>query len=338
MKKIALFCGAVLVAASMLFVACGKDKEATVNKFFKVDNATLVSEDMPEATSNQTITVSMNQNAIPGGSSYVSVVSEVPARKILVGMKNQVGYYELVPSNNRGNEYSFVLLVEQNIALGEDQTAFNVQVAIEDENGDISQIWETDVELMVVGTGALQISLSFDNAKDVDLHLIEPEFNDEYGEPVSFYDRHIYYGAQMGYYTGGVLDLDSNAGCSIDNVNNENITYNDSTAWVAPGTYKVYVDLWENCALDPDHPEIKDLPTNYVVTVFYGGALIASRSGIFDKDAPSTFNPIDEEYVAEHTPFLTFTIAGEAKNAPKTFGRAEMSEIAIEKEANSVHK
>ena len=30
MKKLALFCGAILVTASLLFVACGKDKEATI--------------------------------------------------------------------------------------------------------------------------------------------------------------------------------------------------------------------------------------------------------------------------------------------------------------------
>lgn len=330
MKKIALFCGAVLVAASMLFVACGKDKEATINKFFKVENATLVVDNMPEANSNQTIEVSMNENAIPGGPSYVSINSEVPARKILVGMREQVGYYELTPSNNRGNEYSFVLLVDQNIALSEGQTTFNVQVAIEDENGNISQIWETNVNLMVVGTGALQVSLSFDNAKDVDLHLIEPEY--VYGEDYSadFYDRHIYYSHVLSV-AGGLLDLDSNAGCSIDNVNNENITYNDSTAFIPAGTYKVYVDLWENC-------EPQETPTNYVVTVFYGGTLIASRSGIFDVDAPSTFNPIDEGYVAQVEPFLTFTIPGNSQKCTKPFSPAPVTESAMEKEANSVHK
>ncbi len=330
MKKIALFCGAVLVAASMLFVACGKDKEATINKFFKVENATLVADNMPEANSNQTIEVSMNENAIPGGSSYVSIVSDVPARKVLVGMKGQRGYYEVTPSSNRGNNYSFVLLVNQDIALGEDENTFNVQVAIEDENGNISQIWETNVTLTVVGTGALQVSLSFDNAKDVDLHLIEPEYNDEYGEPVSFYNRHIYYSNTWASYSNGELDLDSNPGCSLDYVNNENITYNDSTAYVAAGTYKIYVDLYENC--DPT------IATNYVVTVFYGGALIASKSGIFEVDAESTFNPIDEEYVAQNEPFLTFNIAGVSKNAPKNFGRAPQTESAIEKEANAVHK
>jgi hypothetical protein len=164
----------------------------------------------------------------------------------------------------------------------------------------------------------------------VDLHLIEPEYNDEYGEPVSFYNRHIYYSNTWASYSNGELDLDSNPGCSLDYVNNENITYNDSTAYVAAGTYKIYVDLYENC--DPT------IATNYVVTVFYGGALIASKSGIFEVDAESTFNPIDEEYVAQNEPFLTFNIAGVSKNAPKNFGRAPQTESAIEKEANAVHK
>lgn len=329
MKKITLICGAVLVAATMLFVACGKDKEATIVKFFNVENATLVSEEMPEATSDQTIEVSMNGTAIPGGSSYVSIASEVPARKILVGMKGQTGYYELLPSAIRGNEYSFVLMVAQNITLGEEETTFNVQVAIVDENDEISQIWETNVNLMVVGTGTLQVSLSFDNAKDVDLHLIEPEYNYEDGYPVDFYGRHIYYGHIMSY-AGGELDLDSNAGCSIDNVNNENITYSGEDVFVAPGTYKVYVDLFKNC--DPT------IATNYVVTVFYGGNLIASRSGRFEVDAESTFNPIDEEYVAEHEPFLTFRIADKGQKMVKPFSPAPMTESAMEKEAEAVHK
>ena len=326
MKKIALFCGAMLVAASLLFVACGKDKVSTINKYFKVEGATEVADDMPEATTDEVITVAMNETAIPGGSSYITIGSEVPARKILVGMKDQVGYYEVPVSSNRGYNYSFVMLVDQNISLG-DENAFTVQVAIVDENDGISQIWESAVNLKVVGTGALQVSLSFDNAKDVDLHLIEPEYLNDYEEPASFWDRHIYYGNTYGYYTGCHLDLDSNAGCSIDNINNENITYNDSTAFIPAGTYKVYVDLFENC--DPS------IPTNYVVTVFYGGTLIASRSGIYDAGAESTFNPIDADYVANNEPFLTFNIGGTAKQATRTFGHAELSESAMEKDAIS---
>jgi hypothetical protein len=326
MKKITLFCGAVLIATTLLFVACGKDKEATISKFFNVENATLVSEDMPEATSDQTIDVAMNKNVIPGGSSFVTLTSENVAKKILVGMKDQVGYYELVPESDRDNEYSFVLMVDQNIALGEEENSFTVQVAIVDENNDISQIWESIVELKEVGTGALQVSLSFDNAKDVDLHLIEPEYMTEYGETADFWLRHIYFGNHVSY-NGGELDLDSNPGCSLDYINNENITYNDSTAYVAPGTYKVYVDLFENC--DPE------VATNYVVTVFYGGVLLASRSGIFEVGAESTYNPINADYVDQNDPFLTFTIGNQGQRRVKAFEPASMTESAIEKMAVS---
>lgn len=330
MKKITLFFGAILVTATLLFVACGKDKEkdATINKFFRVENATLVSEQMPDANSDDVISVTMNQNVIPGGSSYVSVKSDDAARKILIGMKGQTGYYELTPST-KDHWYSFVLLVEQNITLDEGQTFFTVQVAIQEEDGDISQIWETNVNLMTVGTGALQVSLSFNNAKDVDLHLIEPEYTDADGDDVSFYSRHIYYGHEVAL-SGGELDLDSNPGCSIDNINNENITYSEDNAYVPAGTYKVYVDLYDNCD--------ESIATNYVVTVFYGGNLIASRSGIFEVGAEGTYNPISEDYVEEVEPFLTFTIGNKGQKCEKNFAPVELSETAKEKEANAAHK
>ncbi len=330
MKKVLFLFGGLLVLATLVFVGCEKDNEVnpTINKFFSVENATLIKKNMPEPTSTNEIEVSMNGNVIPGGSSIVSLETEKAAKKILIGMKDQAGYYEMLPTA-RGM-YSFVVLVNQDINLGEDADGFTIQVAIEDEDGAISKIWESEVALIVVGTGALQVSLSFDNAKDVDLHLIEPEFNDPEGNPVSFGERHIYYGNKWGDYSGGELDLDSNPGCSIDNVNNENITYSEEDSYIPSGTYKVYVDLYENC--DPS------VATNYVVTVFYGGALIASKSGIFEPGAPSTFNPIEPEYVADHAPFLTFNIANNGQKCVKSYGSAPMSETAIEKEANAAHK
>jgi hypothetical protein len=334
MKKFTLILSSILLVASLVFVGCKKDKEeqeetptqeTTIGNFFVVEGATLIGSAMPAATSQETIDVTMNGNVIPGGSSYVSLISESAAKKILVGLKDQIGYFEIIPENQRDYEYSFVLQINQNISLPDGHDAFEVQVAIVDEAGQISQIWETSVSLLAVGTGALQVSLSFDNAKDVDLHLIEPEYLDEEGYEASFYSRHIYYGNRMSA-NGGELDLDSNPGCYLDYINNENITYNDSAAYVAPGTYKVYVDLFENC--DPT------VSTNYVVTVSFGGTLIASKAGIFQVDAPSTFNPISEEYVANNEPFLTFNIGNRGQKRVKTFEPAPLTPSAIEKMAN----
>lgn len=313
MKKVLLFCGGLLVAATLLFVSCKKDKEVTptVNKFFSVENGTLISKNMPEATLDEQIAVVMNEAVISGGSSIVRVSSDRVAKKILVGMKDQDGYYEVAPST-RG-DYAFLMMINQDITLEEGENGFTVQVAIQDENGDITQIWESEIELIAVGTGNLQVSLSFDNAKDVDLILVEPN------------------GEKIGYFNeisdnGGELDLDSNAGCWIDNVNNENITYSDS-AYVEPGLYQVYVDLYENC--DPT------IATNFVVTVLYQGAPIAVTSGTnpfsgtYPVDAPSNYTQLDNL-----EPVITFEIPDNGQKRVKTFDPKPLSETAKQKMAN----
>lgn len=323
MKKRVLYFGGLLLVATMLLVGCFKTKTVTVSNYFSVQNGTLVEAAMPEATSTNEPQVSMNSNVIAGGSSVVSVSSLTGIKKILVGVEDEYGYYEVVPSRNSG---VFTIIINQDIDLGE-KTTFPIAIAVVDSNGDISRIWVTEITLIEVGTGALQVSLSFDNAKDVDLHLIEPEYNDEYGDPVAFYNRHIYYGDKTSA-NGGVLDLDSNPSCSIDGINNENITYDEIEATVVAGTYKVYVDLYENCDAN--------VATNYVVTVFYGGRMIASRSGIFEVGAQSTYNPISQSYVEENEPFLTFTI-GQGHKGTGNFVPAPMTQSAIEKEANAMH-
>lgn len=313
MKKVLLFCGGLLVAATLIFVSCKKDKVTpTVNNYFSVENAVLIEKNMPEPTMEEQIAVVMNGNVISGGTSLVRINSERVAKKILVGMKDQDGYYELTPST-RG-EYTFLMLVNQNITLEEGENGFSIQVAIEDENGDISQIWENTVTLIAVGTGNLQVSLSFDNAKDVDLILVEPN-----GEKIGYFNEIS--------ENGGELDLDSNAGCWIDNVNNENITYGDS-AYVEPGLYKVYVDLYENC--DPT------IATNFVVTVLYQGAPIAVTSGsnpfsgTYPVDAPSNFTDLDNI-----EPVITFEIPGTGQKRMKSFAPVPMSETAKAKWTNS---
>ena len=122
---------------------------------------------------------------------------------------------------------------------------------------------------------------------------------------------------------GGRLDLDSNAGCAIDNINNENITYGDE-AYVEPGRYEVYVDLYSNC-----NPEVA---TNFVVTALYQGVAIATASGTnpfsgtFPINAPSNFTNL-----SNLEPVMTFVIPDNGQKRVKTFDPAPMSETAKEK-------
>ena len=66
----------------------------------------------------------------------------------------------------------------------------------------------------------------------------------------------------------GFLDLDSNAGCALDRINNENITY---PTVVRDGIYTIAVDLYEKCAVS--RPGAK-----YAVTVSYDGKSVSLSS------------------------------------------------------------
>jgi hypothetical protein len=80
--------------------------------------------------------------------------------------------------------------------------------------------------------------------------------------------REIYYGSDYSS-NGGVLDLDSNPGCSIDGVQNENITYSEESS-VEAGVYIVRVDLYDGCDVAAQ--------TNYIVTARLNGELIAQQA------------------------------------------------------------
>ena len=60
--------------------------------------------------------------------------------------------------------------------------------------------------------------------------------------------------------SGGILDLDSNANCTIDGVRNENITWPEGSA--PSGVYTVRVNYYKSCGV---------AATNYIVSVNNGG-------------------------------------------------------------------
>lgn len=67
-----------------------------------------------------------------------------------------------------------------------------------------------------------------------------------------------------------MLDLDSNPACFLDNINNENITYEDGTP--PSGEYTVVVDYFSDCGVATE--------TNFVVTVRANGT-IRTIPGVF---------------------------------------------------------
>ncbi len=83
-----------------------------------------------------------------------------------------------------------------------------------------------------VGSGDVQVGASWNTATDVDLHVVDPSGNE------------TYYGNSPSA-TGGTLDLDSNPGCNIDNVNAENIYWPAGTS--PSGEYRAFVRMYDSC-------------------------------------------------------------------------------------------
>lgn len=100
---------------------------------------------------------------------------------------------------------------------------------------------------------------------------------------------------------GGGLDHDSNPGCLIDSLNNENIVI--KADFLTPGTYKVLINMYSNCS--PLENE-----TNWTVIARLADKLITPVtganpcSGKFEADAPSNSG----DNVEHMTLAMTFTL------------------------------
>ncbi len=96
-------------------------------------------------------------------------------------------------------------------------------------------------------SGPVQITLRFPRAEDLDLHVREPLPDGGQCE-IFFGDKGPVPDAGSVSSCGAIgwLDLDSNAACSIDNVNIENVIY-DPALPPPRGRYDVYVDYYQAC-------------------------------------------------------------------------------------------
>jgi uncharacterized protein YfaP (DUF2135 family) len=223
----------------------------------------------PASNGGPRVTVTGNQRVINGGTLAVSISADAPFDSVYMFVGGRTlglvgefgggiqGYYEIrLPSPRTST--SVLLTFPQDIALEQ----FDLQFAVGSPSGAIGPYSTLSTQVMQVGTGDIQVTLSWDTDADVDLHVVAPG-----GEE-------IYYGRRQAS-TGGQLDLDSNAGCNRDGVRNENITWPVGRA--PRGRYTVRVDYWSNCGATQ---------TNYTVLVNNGGdvqVLTGSFTGSGDR-------------------------------------------------------
>jgi hypothetical protein len=299
------------ISVAVVFTACKKDKDdddsdnqtenLIAKSYFTVANSTFQGSVFPAAATSGSMPVIEgvygNTSILEGGSNPVSIQSATAVKEALIGVQGLQGYY-VCPATNMttGDVHLVVLLFSQTL----EKETFIIVIALRDNQGLVSAHETITVTRVEGGTGDLQVSCSWDKPNDVDLHLQEPA-----GEE-------IYYGMEQSS-NGGLLDVDSNADCSLDYINNENITYGED-AIVESGNYIVRVDLYSNCEV-PEN-------TNFSVIARYKGQLIVPATGT--NPYIGSFTPEDEDAGDEGSgrPVMAFSIAavkamGLDKNALK---------------------
>jgi hypothetical protein len=250
----------VLVATGL--GACGSDVQqpeisiAAIVSSVTLDGdgtpAVLERTSLPAEGAAPVLTVSSPAAAINGGSFLMRVSSADPFSEVVLGLQAAPDYFRLtLPSPAT----SVDLLVT--LDPGAPEGSLGLYVVGGTSPTEYGPVIARSLSVLRVGSGDVQVSVAWNSAADVDLHVVDPS-----GEE-------IYYGSRASE-SGGELDLDSNAACASDQPRNENTVW--PTGEAPLGTYTVRLDYWDSCDA---------LQTDYVVTVWVKGQEPKVFSGTF---------------------------------------------------------
>lgn len=136
--------------------------------------------------------------------------------------------------------------------------------------------------------GPVQVTLRWTQPEDLDLYLVEPlpdggECEIFYGQPGDR-DASVPFPLPFPLPTPpscgakGWLDLDSNAGCNIDNVDIENIIY-DPSVMLTRGRYTVRANYYQNCNSPSSVPYEVEVRANGQTRYFCGSFTTSQANG-----------------------------------------------------------
>ena len=280
---------------AIIIALTGCKKKNTPNilekSYFTVQNGTFADSEIPASSASASSPVINsiygNPSILEGGSNPISLQTTSSFKEVIIGVENVKGYYA-VPASGSGGTVLLILLFSQEL----EDDAFSIVLALRNAQGLVSEHGTIDVSQIEAGTGVLQVSCSWDKANDVDLHLVEPNgeeiyYNNEYSE------------------NGGELDVDSNADCYLDYINNENITYSEE-AVIDDGKYTVRVDFYSYCAVPTN--------TTFIVATRYNGKIITPATGT--NPYTGSFAPSDEDGggAGDGRQIMTFNIGGKSES------------------------
>jgi len=190
---------------------------------------------VPEAPEVETITPQITSS---NGNTFVLVFSYSGVNGDLAGAYIQINgantYFDIPFGDGSGSSGQISLPI--GIPTNVDEGEFDLDFSVYDGNDRVSEVVNANVGVLKLGSGSLQVSLSWNNDSDQDLYVGDPSGTSiNYTNPFSD--------------TGGELDRDD-----TDGFGPENIFWNDN----APdGTYTVSVDDYSGSST----------ATTYVVTI-----------------------------------------------------------------------
>ncbi|MEO0585597.1 MAG: hypothetical protein AAF135_25530, partial [Bacteroidota bacterium] len=174
----------------------------------------------PTVQNNNAFIQSSNGSTAPLNFAYANVNGDLGGCYVQI---DGAGEYITVPynaSSSSNGELELPIGLPTNVDAGD----FCINFCVYDNQGRVSNVVSSCVSVLRLGTGAIQISLSWDNSSDQDLYVTDPE-----GETISYTRRTS--------TSGGQLDRDDTNGFGP-----ENIFWSEN----APdGTYTVEVDDYD---------------------------------------------------------------------------------------------
>jgi len=255
--------------------------------------------EVPDGSVDVIESVEINGTALSGGSTSITITAKEALDTLYLQIEGDPAVYvwavepdkDLISSpGDQFYVYQISLLFSQE--LGEDEDgqelpARTLTISGKTAAGEVVEKVEEEMEVKQVGSGALQISLSWDVDADLDLNVFTPS------------GKRLYWNTPNKIIpatdtTGkGELDVDSNGDrrlqgadtlCVIDGIRSENIFFD---APLENGEYKVVVNLSHKCGTEQG--------ARYNVTANLGHFIQFSnnQSGKFDDDAPRNMAPIN---------------------------------------------
>jgi hypothetical protein len=168
---------------------------------------------------------------------------------VAIGLAGDAGYWILpadVPDADSPTQPTFHAVLSFSPSLA--QTSYDLVVRAVSPTGDFGPAAHSPLEVApsLPPTGGLVVSLWWDSAADLDLHVVDAYGVEIWAGNLNSFDRYATVPTTDAgaWDEGGILDFDSNGGCVIDGRCNENVFW----SLAAPaGDYVARVDTFSLC-------------------------------------------------------------------------------------------